>query len=91
MAKPADTCMRCGLTKFIVSRPGLQLSSCAAEGSMDADEVIACRNRELSNVRALLRSQTRKVEMALEYITPICEPEAERAKELLLQVLEALS
>jgi hypothetical protein len=60
----------------------------------DADDVIRCRDRELANLRSLLRSQTRKLEQVAEWLdAPIVQASAElmRAKALVDSVLEALS
>jgi hypothetical protein len=52
---------------------------------------LACRDRELANLHSLLRSVTRKVELAHEELAQEDGKPIERCRELLIQVLEALS
>lgn len=72
-------CSRCG-------HPG-----CLARGTAEttAEDVIACRDRELSNLRAQLRSVTLRLEKGLTLLDDISEPCSIRGE--LEAILEQLS
>lgn len=53
------TCVRCGLTQ---TDNWAEAEFCSAHLPDSDSSVIDCRNRELSNLRALLRAQTRRLE-----------------------------
>jgi hypothetical protein len=55
------------------------------------EHVIACRDRELANLRSLLRSVTGKLEEAHDMIDGVPGSDAEHSKRLIASVLEALS
>ena len=78
-------CARCGLEQ------GCGSSLCEASHD-DTDELgeatVNCRNRELANLRSLLRSVTGKLEEAAE-LNEAGEPEASLAR--IMAALEALS
>jgi len=94
-----STCSRCGLPvgdPFIDSEKAGRV--CLAFESENHPEhevhVLACRDRELANLRSLLRSVTGKLERVSELMdTPLAEVSSElvRAKALVDSVLEALS
>lgn len=80
------------------SRCGLELgewtdsTKCSAHEEDNSSGVIDCRNRELANLRSLLRSVTGKLEEAGEALSPPDDPAgAITARQLIDEVLEALS
>jgi len=58
-----STCARCGLPEG-----DLNGTECCAYARDNGPGTIACRDRELANLRSLLRSQTRRLEEAAEAI-----------------------
>lgn len=98
MAKPADTCARCG--RSLVS--GLSKTECGDMTHPDfrAEPQVECRDRQLSNLHMLLRSVTGKLEKAhdrIEHLTTLevgprsANGELETLLRELDDVLEALS
>lgn len=82
-----STCARCGL-----ERGGNWLTQCAAEEPEDEalkrQAVIACRDRQIAAQAALLRSVTRELEEAAEYLA---DGDRETPLSILQQVLEKLA
>lgn len=78
-----STCARCGLP--IGGNEG------QCDGGVGPIGTIECRDRQLALLHAQLRSVTRKVELAHEELAQEDGAPIERCRELLIQVLEALS
>ena len=84
-------CARCGCLVGVWPDDALSIKHCLAENGNNSD-VIDCRNRELANLRSLLRSQTRKLEEAMGELDDIDDPySTQRARMLIDSVLETLS
>jgi hypothetical protein len=85
-----STCARCGVD--IGENVGATCAESAANSEVEESETIACRDRELANLRSLLRSVTGKLEEAAEHLQEIDNPVCAIAARMLVdQVLEALS
>lgn len=84
----STTCARCGLRPATESGTG---DACFGRLGSDSGD-LKCRDRELANLRSLLRSVTGKLEEALEALEAQAQTEsALRAYGLIDSVLEVLS
>ena len=79
-----STCARCG------APIGVDTGECDGERA-DTIGTVMCRDRELANLRSLLRSVTGKLEEAHDMIDGVPGSDAEHSKMLIASVLEALS
>lgn len=86
-------CARCGLKAKYYGGP----EYCEAyddDGDLSSNEpaIIACRDREIANLRSLLRSVTGKLEEALEHLSDAeSSVEVAKAELAITSALEALS
>lgn len=79
-----STCARCGLELG----NWMEADKCSAHQDDNSSGVIDCRNRELANLRSLLRSVTGKLENALDDLE---DGDAQGCRQKLTAVLEVLS
>lgn len=84
-----STCARCGLPSWEIGRSDIPSPTCSAHYGGTA--LVLCRDRELANLRALLRSVTGKLEEAHDMIDGVPGSDAEHSKKLIASVLEVLS
>jgi hypothetical protein len=83
------TCARCGQALG----EWMEADKCSAHQDDNSSGVIDCRNRELANLRSLLRSVTGKLEKAGDLLTQpsLSLTDQQSALELVESVMEVLS
>lgn len=80
-----NTCVRCGSKECAAGPPAPGLGSTAMH-------IIECRDRELANLRSLLRSVTGRLENALEHLSDAeSSVHVAKAEQGITAVLEILS
>lgn len=88
-----STCARCGLPRYDWRSPNVTPApTCSAHEDTHDIHLLACRDRQLSNQSALLRSVTAKLEEAADLLEP---PNGagyvNSARQLVVEVLETLA